>query len=243
MSEPINEQEQTAAEKPTGPWVIKSVEYEKSGTDRKHFPKEPRLPEIAFVGRSNVGKSSLLNAVVNRRRMAHVSSTPGRTQLVNFYMVNGDTRLVDLPGYGFAKAPIAVKQTWGRMITQFLLGNKNLRLVVCLFDVRREPTEEDITLLDWLKHYNFPFVAVITKSDKLTHSEKIKAKAKLEKWLATWSPREIILFSAVNKSGRDELLTVINQVLEESKAAEAAGEMAEHSETMEADQSEDDTQE
>jgi len=215
MSEQTSEQEQPATGKPAGPWVIKSVNYEKSGTDRKHFPKEPKLPEIAFVGRSNVGKSSMLNALVNRRRLAHVSSTPGRTQLVNFFLVNGNVRLVDLPGYGFAKAPIALKQTWGRMITQFLLGNKNLRLVVCLFDVRREPTDEDVTLLDWLKHYNFPFIAVITKSDKLTHSEKIKARNKLAKWLEAWSPHEIILFSSVNKSGRDELLTVINQVLAE----------------------------
>src|SRR5690606_16915625 len=92
-----------------GPWVIKDVEFETSGTRRSHFPQEPRLPQVAFVGRSNVGKSSLLNVLVNRKRIAKVSNTPGRTQLVNFFMVNGDTRLVDLPGYGFAKAPKTVK--------------------------------------------------------------------------------------------------------------------------------------
>lgn len=214
---PPVEAESTPDVKPAtgGPWVIKSVEFEKSGSQRKHFPKEPRLPEVAFVGRSNVGKSSLLNVLVNRKRIAKVSRTPGRTQLVNFFLVNGDTRLVDLPGYGFAKAPREVKQQWDKMITNYLLGNRNLRLVVTLFDVRRDPTEEDENLLNWLKHYDFDFLAVITKSDKLTRSGQMQARQKLSKWLEQWNPRGIVLFSALNRSGRDDLLLEIGNILAE----------------------------
>lgn len=211
---------------PAQPWTIRNVDFEKSGSDRKHFPKEPKLPEVAFVGRSNVGKSSMLNVLVNRKRLAHVSGTPGRTQLVNFFLVNGDTRLVDLPGYGFAKAPKEVKMRWGKMITNYLLGNRQLRLVVTLFDARRELSPEDKTLLDWLKHYNFPFMAVITKADKLNRSQQMQAKAALSKELADWGPRCIILFSAHTRYGRDEILTEIGTVLEESKATTAEAESA-----------------
>jgi len=195
------------------PWVIRDVQFEKSGTQRKHFPKEPVLPEVAFVGRSNVGKSSLLNVLVNRKRLAHVSSTPGRTQLVNFFMGNGDTRLVDLPGYGFAKAPKDVKKHWDKMITNYLLGNRQLRLVCTLFDIRREPTDEDASLLDWLKHYDMPFLAVITKADKLPRSGQMQAKQKLAKWLEPWGPQGIVLFSALKRTGRDDLLLEIGKAL------------------------------
>lgn len=199
-----------------GPWIIRNVEFETSGTQRKHFPKEPSLPEIAFVGRSNVGKSSLLNVLVNRKRLAHVSSTPGRTQLVNFFLVNGDTRLVDLPGYGFAKAPKEVKQHWDKMITNYLLGNRQLRLVVTLFDGRRDLTPEDESLLNWLKHYDFPFLAVITKSDKLNRSQQAQKKRQLTQQLAQWNPKGVVLFSALNRSGRDELLQEVGRLLAES---------------------------
>jgi len=205
-----------AAPQAGGPWVIRHVEFETSGTQRKHFPKEPSLPEIAFVGRSNVGKSSLLNALVNRKRLAHVSSTPGRTQLVNFFMVNGDTRLVDLPGYGFAKAPKEVKQHWDKMITNYLLGNRQLRLVVTLFDSRRDLTPEDESLLNWLKHYDFPFLVVITKSDKLNRSQQAQKKRQLTQQLAPWNPKGVVLFSALNRSGRDELLIEVGRLLAES---------------------------
>ena len=206
-----------------GPWVIRNVDFEKSGTQRKHFPKDPKLPELAFVGRSNVGKSSLLNVLVNRKRLAHVSSTPGRTQLVNFFLVNGDVRLVDLPGYGFAKAPKEVKQHWNKMITQYLLGNRQLRLVVTLFDARRELTAEDKTLLDRLKNYNFPFIAVITKADKLNRSQQMQARKKLTADLAAWEPGAVVLFSAANRQGREELLLTIGEILarENEKAAAA----------------------
>ncbi len=205
--------EEFDANREVGPWVIKDVVFEKSGSLRSHFPREPRHPQVAFVGRSNVGKSSLLNVVVNRKRIAKVSRTPGRTQLVNFFIVNGDTRLVDLPGYGFAKAPKEVKSQWDKMITSYLLDNLDLRLVVTLFDIRREPTEEDSGLLDWLKHYGIPFLAVITKADKLTHSGQLQARQKWIKWLAPWNPEDILLFSALNRQGKDDVLLAIGKTL------------------------------
>src|SRR5215207_2131012 len=145
------EEQELPAQAP--PLDIRSVEFEKSGTKASHFPMMPPLPEIAFVGRSNVGKSSLLNVLVNRKRIAKVSNTPGRTQLVNFFIVNDRFRLVDLPGYGFAKAPVAVKSQWDSMITSYLTDNGQLKAIIALFDIRREPSKEDIALLDWLKHY------------------------------------------------------------------------------------------
>lgn len=192
-------------------WHIKTVEFEKSGAKKSHFPTEPRLPQVAFVGRSNVGKSSMLNILVNRKRLAHVSRTPGRTQLVNFFIVNGDTRLVDLPGYGFARAPVEVKSQWDKMITSYLLDNPDLRLIVTLFDIRRDPTPEDETLLDWLNHHKIPFITVITKADKLTRSAQAKTKRELAQWLQKWQPLDIILFSALSRQGRDDVLRSLYQ--------------------------------
>jgi len=173
------------------------------------------MPQVAFVGRSNVGKSSLLNVIVNRKRLAHVSSTPGRTQLVNFFIVNGNTRLVDLPGYGFARAPREVKATWDKMISDYLLENENLRVVVTLFDMRRNPTDEDEALLEWLNHYGIPFIAVLTKADKLTRSAQSQTWKKLAGWLEKWQPRAVVCFSALSRQGRDDVLTEIGAALSE----------------------------
>lgn len=211
-----NQTEPEATVERAGPgesWHIKSVEFEKSGTQPKHFPKEPPLPQVAFVGRSNVGKSSMLNLLVNRKRIAHVSRTPGRTQLVNFFIVNGDTRLVDLPGYGFARAPMEVKAQWDKMISGYLLDNPDLRLVVALFDSRRTPTEEDEALLNWLSHYEMPFIAVLTKADKLTRSAQAQKKKEMKQWLEPWQPQDVFLFSVLKRQGRDEVLRAIKAAL------------------------------
>jgi GTP-binding protein len=208
-SNPATPEAPPATPQAATPWEIKEVTFEKSGSRRTHFPREPRLPQVAFVGRSNVGKSSLLNVLVNRKRMAHVSRTPGRTQLVNFFIVNGNIRLVDLPGYGFAKAPKEVKVQWDQMITGYLLKNRDLKLVVTLFDMRRDPTPEDETLLDWLKHYEIPFMAVLTKADKLNRSDQAQKKRQMEKWLENWGPTDVLLFSALSRAGRQEILDAI----------------------------------
>jgi GTP-binding protein len=187
------------------PLAIKSVEFLKSATRREHFPAGA-MPQLAFVGRSNVGKSSLLNVLSNRRRLAHVSSTPGRTQLVNFFTVNGALYFVDLPGYGFAKAPESVRRNWEKMITGYLQGNARLKGVFALFDIRRELSEEDRALLDWLTHFGIPFVAVVTKADKLARGAQAQALRRITEEFAPHAPVAVHLFSAQTRHGRDEIL-------------------------------------
>ena len=171
------------------------------------------MPEIAFVGRSNVGKSSLLNSLVNRKRLAKVSNTPGRTQLVNFFVVNGDIRFVDLPGYGFAKAPKEVKATWDAMIRGYLENNPELRAICALFDIRRELSEEDYALLRWIKHYGIPFVAVLTKADKFVRSQQAQALKRIAADLEQFKPASVQLYSTTGRMGRDELLKVLGDLL------------------------------
>jgi len=192
---------------------IHDVEFIKSATTGTQFPAE-RLPQVAFVGRSNVGKSSLLNVLVNRKRIAHVSNTPGRTQLINFFRVNDAVYFTDLPGYGFAKAPRSVSAAWEKMITEYLRGNPDLRLVVALFDIRRELSVEDKVLLRWLAHYGISFVAVLTKADKLSRSNQSTAMRRLVEELSPFAPFAVLLFSATSRNGRNEVLDVVEQALE-----------------------------
>src|SRR5512138_1254205 len=141
---------------------VKSAVFIKSATKPAHYP-EGELPEIAFAGRSNVGKSSLINALANRKSLVRTSSTPGRTQLINFFDINGTFTLVDLPGYGFAKVPLEVKRQWGPMMQTYLSHRSNLRGVVLIVDVRRVPKDEDIQMLEWLRAYGIQPITVVTK--------------------------------------------------------------------------------
>ncbi len=167
---------------------------------------------MAFAGRSNVGKSSLINVLVNRKALVRTSSTPGRTQLLNFFDINGDFSLVDLPGYGFAKVPLSVKKEWGPMVRTFLETRHSLRAVVVLFDIRRIPREEDIQLLDWLEEYQIPTIPVLTKTDKVSRGQREKQiKPILE---ATGLPRDAFsLFSAPTREGKDEIWARIEEAL------------------------------
>ncbi len=190
---------------------IKSAEFVKSATKPSNYP-EGETPEVAFAGRSNVGKSSLINVLVNRRGLVRTSSTPGRTQLLNFFDINGEFSLVDLPGYGFAKVPLSVKKAWGPMIRTYLEGRDQLRAVVVLFDIRRVPREEDLELLDWLEEFEIPTIPVITKIDKVSKNQRARQiKPIIE---ATGLPLDAFtLFSSLSREGKDEVWERIEDVL------------------------------
>jgi GTP-binding protein len=175
----------------------------KSAVKAKDYPIS-ELPEIAFAGRSNVGKSSLVNVLVNRKNLVRTSSTPGRTQLINFFDVNGRLVLVDLPGYGYAKAPPDVRKQWKPMIETYLSKRENLRGVVLILDIRRIPSDGDLEMLGWLEASSIPAVIVLTKWDKLTKNERNKQltliAASIKRDKSTLFP-----FSALSKDGRDEI--------------------------------------
>ena len=191
--------------------IIKSTEFIKSATAPAHYP-ETTLSEIAFAGRSNVGKSSLINVLVNRRGLVRTSSTPGRTQLINFFSINGDFSLVDLPGYGFAKVPLAVKKAWGPMVHTYLETRANLKGVVLLFDIRRVPQAEDLQLLDWLEELEVPTIPVITKADKVKRGQRAGLLRAIGE--ATGLPLDAFtLFSAVSREGRDEVWARVETAL------------------------------
>ena len=174
----------------------------KSAFQESHFPP-PDRPEIAFAGRSNVGKSSLINVLVNRKKMARTSSTPGRTQAINYFAVDDKLYLVDLPGYGFAKVPHSVRKAWGTMVESYLRTRPNLKGVVVILDIRRDPNKGDKELLDWLNQYDIRPVVVLTKSDKLSNS-KIKERARLiGQKLKEFNANDPTIFSAKTRKGRE----------------------------------------
>ncbi len=190
---------------------IFSTEFIKSAARAAHYP-ESELPEVAFAGRSNVGKSSLINVLLNRRNLVRTSSTPGRTQLLNFFNVNNLFSLVDLPGYGFAKVPLAVKKEWGPMIRSYLELRENLQAVVFIMDIRRVPAQEDIQLLDWLEEFGVPTIPVVTKLDKVNRSQRDKQVRAIAR--ETGLPLEAFsLFSAQTREGRDDIWERIEDAL------------------------------
>jgi len=188
---------------------ITSAEFIKSATDPFHYPDD-LLPEVAFVGRSNVGKSSLINTLVNRKKLAKTSNTPGRTQLVNFFVINEALSFVDLPGYGYAKVPLAVKRGWSAMVEGYLEGRENLRLVVMILDIRREPSGNDDMLAQWLRDNHIAITFVLTKTDKISRSQGNIARRKIGEHLGV-SHDELLPFSAKTRSGKDEIWQVIEK--------------------------------
>jgi len=183
--------------------IIKQAEFIKSATRPAHYPEET-LPEIAFAGRSNVGKSSLINVLVNRKNLVRTSNTPGRTQLINFFRINDSFTLVDLPGYGYAKVPPAVKKEWGPMMETYLSRRANLRGVVLILDIRRTPTDEDLRMLEWLRARGIPPLIVITKCDKLSKNQRARQTATIARLIGQ-ETGDFCLFSALTREGLDRV--------------------------------------
>ena len=186
---------------------ITATEFLASATKPSEYPLSA-LPEIAFVGRSNVGKSSLINTLINRKRLAKTSSTPGRTQLINFFKINNWISFVDLPGYGYAKVPESVKKKWGPMIETYLSARKTLKGVVVIMDIRRIPRKEEMNLLNWLKHFSIDSILVLTKKDKFSKDKQIKQQSAIAQALAK-DKNDLILFSAKSRQGRDTIWNAI----------------------------------
>jgi GTP-binding protein len=192
---------------------ITEAEFVKSAIDPRAYPKD-RRPEIAFVGRSNVGKSSLLNHLLNRRGLAKTSATPGKTQLLNFFSINRKYYFVDLPGYGYAKVPQAVKDRWGRVVTDYLYKRDTLRLVIVLVDSRHAASPLDIELLELLDRAQRPAVVVATKHDKLKSSARARQLKALRAGLGLDGDSIVIPYSTVTGHGRKELWEALDSALE-----------------------------
>jgi GTP-binding protein len=182
---------------------IKSVSFHRAAYQPGDFPRDQR-PQFAMVGRSNVGKSSLLNAVVNRKGVARVSQTPGKTQAVHFYLVNDRFYIVDLPGYGYAKVAKNIKSTWAALVRGYLEEADALRVMFLLVDSRREPNEADLQMHDWAVAAGIDEKLIMTKSDKLSRSQLLKSKAMIAGEMKV-SPDDVIAFSAVTKQGIEDV--------------------------------------
>ena len=194
------------------------VELIQSVAEPDDFPPQS-LPEVAVVGRSNVGKSSLLNRLTGVKRLAFVSKTPGRTQLINFFRVGKEMVLVDLPGYGFAKVPIRVRNKWEQLVTSYLLERDRLVLVVLLVDIRRDPLESDLRVRDLMEEREIDYVVVATKSDKLNAGRVRHQREQLQRIYGSEERPPVITFSSVTSEGRKELWKVIEKRVREAKRA------------------------
>lgn len=184
---------------------IKKSEFITSAVKKNQYPIDNRV-EVAFVGRSNVGKSSLINSLTNRKKLAKVSQTPGKTRLVNFFLINDDFYLVDLPGYGYAKVSKQEKDSWGKTVEMYLNDREQLKRVVLLVDSRHKPTGDDIMMHEWIKHFGYDVIVVATKSDKLTRNEMRKNEKVIKETLKLGADDKLYFFSSLNKEGKDNLI-------------------------------------
>ena len=198
--------------------IVKSAEFVKSAAKRKQYPAS-QLPEFAFAGRSNVGKSSLINCLLNRKRLVKTSRTPGRTQLINFFLINGEISFVDLPGYGYAKTPQKVRESWGPMVQDYLFERKNLLAVVLAMDIRRSPKEDELNLIRLLESLNIERVLILTKADKLSKNKQNNQKRMYREMLGT-NNEELLLFSAKTAMGRENVWTSLESIIGNTKNGE-----------------------
>ncbi|OGU19125.1 MAG: hypothetical protein A2059_02135 [Ignavibacteria bacterium GWA2_55_25] len=197
---------------------ITSAEFLQGVADLRQLPKN-EMKEILFIGRSNVGKSSLLNKMCNRKNLARSSSTPGKTREINYYIINNGFYFVDLPGYGYAKVPEQMRAGWKRLIEDFLKRGGPIALAMQLIDSRQEPTPLDLMMMDWLDYYEVPYLLVLTKSDKLPNSKLTKQleayQERFHSQLTEGCCRGIVPFSVVTADGKSDLLKLIERHLDE----------------------------
>ena len=193
---------------------INKSEFVISAVSSTKYPESIDV-EFAFVGRSNVGKSSLINSLTNRRGLAKTSKTPGKTQLINYFKINRELYFVDLPGYGFAKVPASVKQNWGAIIEEYLSSERK-KLVFVLLDIRRIPSPDDKEMIDWLEHFKIDYRIIFTKTDKLSNNEKFNQLQALRKVINVDS-EDVFFYSSLTKAGREKVLEFIGDYRNKNK--------------------------
>lgn len=191
--------------------IIKTVDFIKSSVKPSQYP-EYDFPEIAFAGRSNVGKSSLINTLIQRKDMVKTSSKPGCTQLINFFLVNENLSFVDLPGYGYAKVSKKIRSQWQPMVNLYLSQRKSLLGLILLIDIRRDPEKEEFDMMEWLEAHEIPYLVVLTKSDKLSKTEQQKRLLSICSQMNR-EKNNVILFSTRTKMGRDTILGEIENLM------------------------------
>ena len=191
--------------------IIKKAKFLLSQSKFGGFPQQG-MPEIAMAGKSNVGKSSLINSLTRHSKLARTSSEPGKTRLINYYSINEEFLLVDLPGYGFARAPKSEQEKWSQMIEGYLTGSQQLNHVFHLVDIRHEPTKEDQMMTEYLRHYDIPFTVIATKADKLSKAQRSRSIPVICRTLVV-QPWEIMTYSSEDLTGRDALLDKIDEIL------------------------------
>lgn len=194
--------------------TIKTADYETSAVQPRQFPQTD-LPEVAFAGRSNVGKSSLINCLTQRKKLVRTSRTPGLTRMINFFRINDAFYFVDLPGYGFARVPDHIRAQWKPMVEAYLTGRKSLHGIVHIMDARHNPTPDDIQLWNWLKNFRIPAIPVLSKADKIAQGKRASQVKAAFQTLGT-SPESVVLFSSVTGLGREDLLARILELLNPS---------------------------
>lgn len=191
--------------------IIKSAEFVTSAVKPVQYP-DAAIPEIAFAGRSNVGKSSLINVLVNRKNLVKTSSTPGRTRLINFFKINKKFFFVDLPGYGYAKVRSSVRNGWGPMIEKYIETRRTLKGVVLIMDVRRIPDKRELNFIAWIKHIKIPFILILNKADKISKTNRQK-QLKIAAETLSVNKEDIILFSSKSKLGKKIVLDAIEKLI------------------------------